>query len=279
MNVGVIGTGNMGTILIESFIESKALHPRELFIFNRTIEKAEALKKKYPQINLASDIFEIARLADLIFLCVKPLQFYDLLWQLRNHVTKNTLLISITSPISVKQIEEIVPCKAVRIIPSILNRAFAGPSLLNFGERCTSDDKNLIVDLIENISIPLEIDESITRVASDIVSCGPAFFSYLLQQFIEASVRQTNISEEQATKLATEMIIGLGKLLEKEFYSLKSLQEKVSVSGGITGEGIRVLEKELGDVFDKLFQATHQKFADDKKLIANQWKNVENIRK
>jgi competence protein ComER len=52
---------------------------------------------------------------------------------------------------------------------------------------------------------------------------------------------------------------------------LPTLQEKVCVKGGITGEGIKVLEAELGDVFEHLFQATHRKFEEDLALILQQF--------
>lgn len=72
-------------------------------------------------------------------------------------------------------------------------------------------------------------------------------------------------------KLASEMLIGLGELLRKRHYSLQTLQEKVCVKGGITGEGIKVLENELGEVFEHLFQATHVKFEEDLKKINRQY--------
>lgn len=36
MNIGFIGTGNMGKILIDAFIESKAVRPSKITIMNRT---------------------------------------------------------------------------------------------------------------------------------------------------------------------------------------------------------------------------------------------------
>ena len=59
------------------------------------------------------------------------------------------------------------------------------------------------------------------------------------------------------------MLIGLGDLLKMGYYSLPTLEEKVCVKGGITGEGIKVLESELDGVFEKVFQATHKKFNDE----------------
>ena len=67
------------------------------------------------------------------------------------------------------------------------------------------------------------------------------------------------------------MLIGLGELLKKGYYTLPTLQEKVCVKGGITGEGIGVLEDGIGDIFEKLFQATHSKFNEDLEIVAKQF--------
>ncbi|WP_281248883.1 late competence protein ComER [Bacillus alkalicellulosilyticus] len=272
MNIGVIGTGSMGTILLDSFIESTAVTPSQLFITNRSLEKAEKMRDNHPGIHVVEQPEDVVSQSDIIFICVKPLQFHNVLERISNELVPEQLLVSITSPISVGQLEDIVECKVARAIPSILNRVHAGSSLLSFGERCTTEDKDRLTRLMGCISTPLEIEEDITRVASDIVSCGPAFFSYLTQRFIDGAVRQTNITEEEATQLATDMLIGMGKLLEKEIFTLPTLQKRVCVPGGITGEGIKVLQEEIGHMFDHLFKQTHAKYNEDKELIEEQFR-------
>lgn len=263
MKIGIIGTGNMGRILTEALIDSKAISPSSMFITNRTISKAQEIQNTFPEVLVLSSAIEVVKQAELIFVCVKPINMFDVFQQIVPYLKKDQCVVSITSPISVDQLESVLPCSTARAIPSITNRAFAGVSLLSFGERCAPLWKKWLTELLQNISTPLPIEEDITRVASDIVSCGPAFFSYLTQRFINAAVTETKIDQDTATKLASEMLIGLGELLRKEIYTLPSLQEKVCVKGGITGEGIKILEKELGDVFEHLFKATHLKFEED----------------
>lgn len=72
------------------------------------------------------------------------------------------------------------------------------------------------------------------------------------------------------------MIIGMGKLLETEIYTLPTLQEKVCVKGGVTGEGIKVLEKEVGEMFEKVFHVTHKKFYEDIEDVSMQFKKIPN---
>lgn len=39
MRIGIIGTGNMGTILTQAFIDAKAIPENKISINNRTIKK------------------------------------------------------------------------------------------------------------------------------------------------------------------------------------------------------------------------------------------------
>lgn len=263
MEVGIIGTGNMGRILVEAFLDGKAVSPSSMMITNRTIGKAKLLKNKYSELRVGANAMEVAAQSDLIFVCVKPLDVFKMIDQINPYLTENKCLVTITSPISTNHIESKVSSSVARVIPSITNRALAGVSLITYGENCSGYWRKELESLMAKMSVPVFIEENITRVASDIVSCGPAFFSYLLQAFIKGAVMETEIDEKTATILASEMIVGLGELLKQGHYTLPSLQEKVCVKGGITGEGIKVFENELGEVFQHLFQATHAKFKED----------------
>lgn len=263
MKLGIIGTGNMGRILAEALIDGNAVSPSSMMMTNRTLSKALEIQKIYPEAKVGQDALEVAQSCDALFICVKPLQVWDVLEQIQPALTKQKCIISITSPISVEQLERTVPCSVMRIIPSITNRALAGVALFTYGEHCSEEWKTYFQTIFQKISVPVEIDDKITRVASDIVSCGPAFFSHLVQSFITAAVKETEIDKHTATTLASEMLVGLGELLRKKHYTLPTLQEKVCVKGGITGEGIKVLDSETGDMFEKVFQATHRKFDED----------------
>lgn len=272
MHIGIIGTGNMGTILTSALIDSKAVPGEKIYITNRTIEKAYRIKEVYKDIRVENSVKELVRKSDMIFICTKPLDIHPLLMKIKPYLTEDKCLISITSPISAEQLESAVSCSCVRVIPSITNRALSGICLVTFGEKCSEYWRKQVLQLVSCISRPVEIDQDITRVVSDIVSCGPAFFSYILRKFIDAAVKETGIDEELATKLTAEMLVGMGALIGKNYYDFPTLQEKVCVKGGITGEGIQVLEQyPIEKTFRELFKATHKKYRKDIKNIKQQF--------
>ncbi|AJI37419.1 shikimate / quinate 5-dehydrogenase family protein [Bacillus anthracis] len=61
MNIGIIGTGNMGNILIDAFLETRAVKPSCLTIINRTPAKAYHIKEKYPSVHIAKTIDKVNR--------------------------------------------------------------------------------------------------------------------------------------------------------------------------------------------------------------------------
>ncbi len=264
MHVGFVGTGSMGSILIDALISSRALLPNQIIASNRTPSKAASLAKRHPGLTIAENNAGLAEKAEVIFLCVKPLEYQNALSQFADRLTGRHLLVTITSPVRLAELEDLVPCPVVRVIPSITNAACSGLTLVEFGSRVTADIRQTILTLMSHISCPLEIEEPFLRIASDISSCGPAFLSYLLQEMIRSAQEKTGISGEAATFLATQMVIGFAELLKQEIFSLPSLQERVCVPGGITGEGLAALKQGVPGLFNEVFKRTHAKFAADR---------------
>ena len=119
MKVGIVGIGNMGSILSEAFLQSKAIPEENLNIYNRTISKAHALQQKYPLITVSDTLSDLIINSSLIFICVRPSNMHPIFDEIKNHISSNKCVVSITSPISVQQIESILPCSVARFIPSI----------------------------------------------------------------------------------------------------------------------------------------------------------------
>ena len=82
MKIGIIGTGNMGAILIEALIDGKAVSPSSMVITNRTKTKAMLLKDKYKNVRVGENAAEVASQSDLVFICVKPLDVFPFLMKL-----------------------------------------------------------------------------------------------------------------------------------------------------------------------------------------------------
>jgi len=267
MRLGFIGTGNMGSLLIGAFIASGAVRAPDVAASNRTRSKVERLAERFPGLRVANSNAEAAEWADVLFLCVKPLEFRRVIEDVRGAIRADQIVISITSPVLIHHLEQLIPGKIAKVIPSITHLTGCGPALCVFGERMTVADRQLVVSLLEHIGTPVEIDEAHTRVASDICSCGPAFLSFFVQSLIDAAEQEIGLPRELAVRLAGEMVLGTGKLLTSGGMTTEQLQEQVAVPGGITAEGLRLLTVELDGAFIRLLRTTHRKYDEDVKKV------------
>ncbi|MFC3767783.1 late competence protein ComER [Paenibacillus sp. GCM10012303] len=267
MKVGFIGTGSMGTVLIESFIRSGAIRPSAVVAANRSHEKAVRLATRYPGLTAAGSNGEVAAACDLVFLCVRPLSFKSVIDEIKPYITADQIVISITSPVLLKHLESALPCKVAKVIPSITNEVQSGAALCIYGERMNGEDRTSLERLLSPISKPIRVAESYTRVTSDISSCGPAFLAYFVQKLIDAAVQVAGMPREEATRLASETLLGTGKLLNEGGYTPESLRQRVAVPGGIIEAGLELMERELETTFVRLLQATHAKYDEDVEKI------------
>lgn len=221
------------------------------------------MQADHPQLHLADSNVELVLKSDIIFLCVKPKEYKVVIDDIKDVLLPQQILVSITSPILIRHLEDQLPCKIAKVIPSITNFSREGPTLCIFGRRINDFDREKLEQLLQTFSTPLHIAEEYTRVSSDITSCGPAFLCYFVQQLVDAAHHETGIDKAEATRLASEMVLGTGKLLTSGGFTPESLQERVSVPGGITTAGLRLMSEELDGLFNRLIQATHKKYYDD----------------
>lgn len=165
-------------------------------------------------------------------------------------------------------LEEQIPAKVAKIIPSITHSVHSGASLCIYGERVQPEDRLLLEQLMSSISRPTPIKESETRIASDMASCGPAFVAFIVQQWARAAAQLTGISMPEALRLGAEMLLGTGRLLTDGGLTPEQLQRRVAVPGGVTAEGLAILEERLQGVFPSLIEATQCKHEADLAKLA-----------
>ncbi len=274
MKVGFIGTGTMGSMLIRTWINNGALNASDIHVYNRTGSKALALKDDYSTLVIEPTIQTLLAHTECIFLCAKPKDIVHILSQYKSFFRKDQVIISITSPISVDDMEKIIPSSCARMVPSILNQVQKGSMLLTFGQHCEEIWVAFLHKLAESLSNPIETDDEHIRIGADLASCGPAFLCFMLQKMVEGAQMATGLNDTKSAELVKEMMIGTGELLERKNYSLEDLQKLVMVKGGITGKGIEFLESQIGDTFTKLFKKTEAIFQEDKAIIKAGWEDL-----
>ncbi len=257
MNVGFIGMGNMGRMLITALARSEILPPGGLHASNRSREKLDQVAASLPTVRTAATNRELAQRCQVIFLCVKPGETRAVLEEIGPYITPDHLLVAITNTIDIPVLERAVKARVAKVIPSLVHQIHDGVSLLMFGGRCTADDRALLQRLMGAISRPQVIEESQARVASDLTSCGPAFLSYAFRALAQAARHyQPDLPAETVDALIRHTVKATCRLLERQGLTFDDIIARVSTPGGVTAEGIKALDEHMAGVWEQVIETT-----------------------
>ncbi|MCS5695637.1 pyrroline-5-carboxylate reductase family protein [Desulfofundulus thermocisternus] len=258
MNIGVIGTGNLGRMLIDSFIKNRIFPPERIYIFNRTAEKAERIKDIYPGINLARSSRDVIEKGDWIFICVKPPDLPSLLGETGTSFPENKLIISTLLVPYLEHLDAILKGKIIRIYPSITQSTGYGVTLVTFGKRVADAEKQEMLNCLNRMGKAFEIPEKYFRIAGDITSCGPAFMAFMTAS-LARTAQKYGLDEELALEMAGETMLGTALLIKEKQFSFQQVIEQVATPGGCTAAGIEVLNRDLYPIIENIFLATRKK--------------------
>lgn len=260
MNVGFVGMGNMGQMLVAAVARSGVLQPGEIFASNRSKEKLRRTAEAIPGVRITFSNEQLAKECSVLFLCVKPGETKAILAETAPYITPEHLLVAISNTIDIDALEQVSAARVAKVIPSITHAVGEGVSLLIFGERCTAADRALLIRLMEGFSKPIVITESQARVASDLTSCGPAFLSYAFRSLSQAAQKYApDLPEETADAMVRQTALATLRLIEQCGYTFEQVIDRVSTPGGVTADGINVLDEQMAGVWEQVIETTIQK--------------------
>lgn len=257
---GFIGTGSMGSMLIRKFIGTGLVAPSAITASSKTGIAVRALAES-TGINAAPSNRAVAENADVVFICVKPLQVRVVLGEIRSVLNRDVLLVSIAGCVSLEDLREWagdhVHC--VRIIPSVTAEQNAGISLVAWGRSVRPEDKNLILGLLNATGTAVETDEEHFDLYTNLTSCGPALIVAMMREFAGAAVRTGTVRTEIAEYLVKETMIGTARILAVDQMKFDEVIGRVATKGGSTEEGVKVLQARLPATMDEVLAALDAK--------------------
>ncbi len=254
MRIGIIGTGHMGGMLARAWTQTG--DPQPIHIFNRSLDKARSLYEENPhKIIIEHDLNSLVSSSDVIFLCLKAKDTWDILPSLATSMSQQQYLLTTVSAITLEELEETLPSYVIKLIPSITQYALAGIQLVMFGSRFTPTQQTDMLEWLTPIGTPFVINEGDIRICSDLTSCGPAFLADWLLRLAKAAEKE-GLSATMALYLVQSMAAGVGQLLTHGAWSLEDILAQVALPGGVTSAGLTVLQAGGDDIFTSLFAAT-----------------------
>ena len=255
--LGFIGTGNMGGALARA--ACKSIPSDQVFLANRTVEKARALAEELECRVAANEA--IAESADFIFLGVKPQIMADLLAEIGPVLAKREsrfILVTMAAGLTIARIQELAGGNypVIRIMPNTPAAIGEGMILYACGEGVAQTEEKVFLDAMAGAGRFSPLPEKLIDAGSAVSGCGPAFVDLFIEALADGGVA-CGLPRALAMESAAQMMIGTAKLMLETGKHPGQLKDEVCSPGGATIQGIRALEEAgfRGAVMDAVIAA------------------------
>lgn len=257
MQIGLIGCGNMARALTRGWREP-------VLCFDPLAERAQSLAREAGGEALGSGV-EVAQRADLVVLCHKPAQLYDVAGEIASVARAVASILAVTPLAALREAYPGVP--VFRFLPSLPaevrrgaivkalemggaagadageSEASAVGSEARAGSAAADASVGAAVDeLFGRLGVLVALDESLVDVAMGLMSCAPAYVALVAEAQVDAGVRR-GIPPAQASELVTETLAGTAELLRRRGFDTLAVRREVASPGGITARGLAALER------------------------------------
>lgn len=232
-NIGFIGCGNMAGAILGSLLRSGEIAADRLTIYDVDRQKCAPYAQK--GIHIVESIEEIASTCDMIFLCVKPQVYPEVLSILRGKVRPAQLLISIAAGISTAYIKKAlgICAKVVRVMPNTPMLLGAGAIALCRVEPVSEVEFEQVAAIFALSGQTAVIEEAQMDAIISVNGSSPAYV-YLFAKAVADCAGEQGIDEQVALKLFCQTLIGAAKMMLASGQTPDELIDMVSSPGGTT---------------------------------------------
>jgi len=248
MKILVIGGGNMGLTYARSFLHSHIVFPENMIILEKSLKKAEELKKLAVG-TVYGEPGNYIEDCDLIILAVKPQDTSHLFSAISPFISGQQVVLSIMAGVKMMTIATALGTpKVIRAMPNLPAQIGSGMTVFTSSEDITRIELVMVQNLLNATgkAIYVEEEDSI-NAATAISGSGPAYVFYFMQSLIE-SARKMGFSQAQSELLTYQTFKGAVELYNKYDFSCEEWIAKVSSKGGTTEAAFEMFNGESVNV-------------------------------
>lgn len=238
INIGIIGTGNMGGAIIKGITTDEL--KKSIIALDTDQSKLIDIVRE-TGIKSGNSIEEIKDFSDIIIIAVKPDVIVNICSSLKSF---NGIIVSIAAGISIATlINNIgVDKKIIRAMPNTPVITGSGMTVISPSPKVTEDDIKKIITIFRSVGKVLVMDEKYMNAVTAVSGSGPAYVFTFIQAMADAGVK-LGIPRNESQLLAAQTILGSAKMFLDKSENPISLRDRVTSPGGTTITALHVLER------------------------------------
>ena len=259
--VGIIGYGSIGKMIFAKFIESKTVQESGIYISTEIYDELTELKKNYPQLNICENNKDLAKNADIIFLCIKAADIKGVLSEILTEAKQDCHIVSLNACVLFRQMEKVFSGRKIsKIMPNINGEISRSITLAAHNDYVSDDDKKGLRALLECFGTVVELsNEADIGIGMELTACMPGYIGAALKVIIDEAEKHTSMQRADMIKMLAGTVSATGTLLLEKGMTFEQLITRVATKGGITEEGTKIIGEDLPEMTRKIFEKTNEK--------------------
>jgi pyrroline-5-carboxylate reductase len=226
----------MGEALIAALI-SFGVKPEFITISEKRDDRSAELIAKY-SIKAAPLAANVAS-ADALLLVVKPQDMGTVLEEIKASINRSAVVITFAAGKTIGFIAHGLGTgnPVVRVMPNTPTLVGAGMAAASMGPGVTQDQKSFVLGFLGATGKVIEVAEEFQDAVTATSGSGPAYFFAFVEAMVSGA-KELGLSDEEATTLTVQTIVGAAKLLDESGKSATTLRENVTSPNGTTAAAL-----------------------------------------
>jgi pyrroline-5-carboxylate reductase len=255
-----IGSGMMAEAMIAGLLNKKLVKPEQIIAAGPRESRGEKLAGRYG-VRWTTDNESAAEEGDLVVLSVKPQVLSTVIPEVRGHLRRQNLVLSIVAGAPLKTLADgMAHASVVRAMPNTPGQIGQGITVWTAAAEVNETDKAKACAVLGGLGEELYVaDENYLDMATALSGTGPAYIFLFMEAMIDAGVHM-GFSRRVASKLVTQTMLGSVIYAQQSDRHVAELRNQVTSPGGTSAEALYQLEKGgLRTVVSRAIWAAYQR--------------------
>lgn len=242
-DIGFIGIGNMGGAMAKA-IADKEFEKIVVYDYN---EEAYQKFLSCSNVVMAKNLEELVRQVKYVVVSVKPQYYHEVCLNMKDYLTNEHVIITVSPGHSIDSIKEVVGEKAkiIRTMPNTPALIGEGITAYSYNHSELSQDEiDVFLNFFDSFGKTIQVDEKLMPAVVATTGSSPAYAYMFIEAMGDAAV-SFGMPRDMAYEMAASAIKGACEMVLQTKRHPGELKDAVTSPGGTTIQAVTTLE-ELG---------------------------------
>lgn len=241
--IAFIGSGTMAEAMIRGLLSQKIVEPGQIIAAGPRPERAEKLQERHA-IAVTTDNQIAAEKGQIVVLSVKPQVLKDVMPEIRGHLRRQDMVVSIIAGMPIETIANgLAHAAVVRAMPNTPAQIGQGITVWTVTQEVSESQKQQAQAILGSLGQEVFVeDEDYLDMATALSGTGPAYVFLLMEAMIDAGVHM-GFSRRISKQLVFQTIRGSVEFAARSDKHVAELRNQVTSPGGTSAEALYHMEK------------------------------------